>query len=206
MNSEESFLKIRIFYKDKSFDINSKDLITLKEIEEKSIKYFKINSFMKKLVKFFVKENKNDNDDKIFISSEDDIIKNPIEKDPQNLIIELQLTTDDIKGTKIKLKDEDIDKNRKSIIDNNIKNEKEENKLKINCIECKDNINKINELNKEIKKYKDDYLKLEGEMQNLKKDLNVYKEEINNLKKENSKLLEKLKKLYKRVGRKNKRI
>ena len=190
MNSEESFLKIRIFYKDKSFDINSKDLITLKEIEEKSIKYFKINAFMKKYVKFFVKENKNDNDDKIFISSEDDIIKNSIEKDPQNLLIELQLTTDDIKGTKIKLKDEDIDKNRKSIIDNNIKNEKEENKLKINCIECKDN---INELNKEIKKYKDDYLKLEGEIQNLKKDLNIYKEEINNLKKENSKLLAKLK-------------
>jgi len=199
MNSEEIFLTIRIFYKEKSFDINSKDVITLKEIKEKSIKHFNINALYKNKVKFFVKDNNNDNDDKIYISSEDDIIKNSIEKDPQNLIIELQLTTDDIKGNKTKLLDKSIEKNNKSIIDN-IKNEKEKNTFKIirnDCICFEGNNNKINELNKEINKFKKnqvDYIQLNKEILKLKNDIENYKKEISRLKEENLKLEVKYKK------------
>jgi len=193
MNSEEIFLTIKIFYKEKSFDIYSKDVITLKELKEKSIKHFNINDLYKNKVKFIVKDNNNDNDDKIYISSEDDIIKNSIEKDPQNLIIELQLTTDDIKGNKTKLLDKSIEKNNKSII-YNIKNEKEENTFKIirnDCICFEGNNNKINELNKEINKFKKnkvDYIQLNKEILKLKNDIENYKKEISTLKGENLKL------------------
>ena len=181
MNSEESILKIKVFYKDKSFAIKSKDLISLKELEKKSFDVFNINTFIQNKAKFLVKDNIKDNDNKIYISSEDDIIKNSIEKDQQNLIIELVLTFEDDKDKRDKtlLMNKDICKNNNSINDNNIKNEK--NTFKIICNEhicIEGNMNKIIELNKEIneyKKYKEDYLKLKEEMQNLKNDLENYK-------------------------------
>ena len=93
MNSEEKFLTIKIYYKGKSFDIKSKDVITLKELREKSINYFWIQPLCKNLVNFIFKDNdndnNNDNDDKINILSEDDIIKDIIEKSPNNSIIKL---------------------------------------------------------------------------------------------------------------------
>ena len=203
MNSEESILKIKIFNKDKSFDIISKDLMTLEEIKEKSINYFKINSLYKNLVQFLVKNNRNGNDDKIYISTEEDIIKNSIEKDQQNLEIELLLTFDNDKGTKTIFMNKGKDKNNKSINDNNIKNEKEKNTLKIFhnehiCIEG--NMIEINELNKEIikyKKYKEDYLKLEEEMQILKYDLENCKIEKGLLEEEKIILTTKINKLKK---------
>jgi len=188
MNSEESILKIKVFYKDKSFAIKSKDLISLKELEKKSFDFFNINTFIQNKAKFLVKDNIKDNDNKIYISSEDDIIKNSIEKDQQNLIIELVLTFEDDKDKRDKtlLMNKDIYKNNNSINDNNIKNEK--NTFKIICNEhicIEGNMNKIIELNKEINEYKkykeyylklkEDYLKLEKEMQNLKNDLESYK-------------------------------
>ena len=168
MNSEESFLKIKIFYKEKSLVIKSKDLITLKEIKEKSINYFKINPPFKNIVNFFVKDNENGNNDKIYISSDDDIIKNSIEKDPQNLIIELVLIFENDKEAKTNLMNKDKNKNNKSIIGNNIKNEKEKNLFQIICnkhICIEGNMMKINELNKEINKYKDNNLNLKKQIQ-----------------------------------------
>jgi len=200
MNSDEAILTIRIFYKEKSFDIYSKDAITLKEIKDKTINHFNINSLFRNKVKFIVKDYDNDNDDKIYISSESDMIKISTEKDPQNLIIELQLETDDIKGNKTKLLDKSIEKNNKSIIDNNIKNEKEKNTFKIiynEYIYFEGNMMKINELNKEInkfKKYQVDYIKLNKEIQKLKNDIENYQKEISTLKEENLKLEVKYKK------------
>jgi len=199
MNSDEAILTIRIFYKEKSFDIYSKDAITLKEIKDKTINHFNINSLFRNKVKFIVKDYDNDNDDKIYISSESDMIKISTEKDPQNLIIELQLETDDIKGTKAKFLDKDKEKNNKSIIDN-IKNEKEKNTFKIiyNEYICfEGNMMKINELNKEINKFKKkqvDYIKFAKEILKLKNDIENYKKEISTLKEENLKLEVKYKK------------
>ena len=198
MNSEESILKIKVFYKDKSFAIKSKDLISLKELEKKSFEFFKINTFFQYSAKFLVKDNINGNDNKIYISSEDDIIKNSIEKDQQNLIIELVLTfeNDKDKRDKTLLMNKDIYKSNKSINDNNIKNEK--NTFKIICNEhiCfEGNMNKIIELNKEIneyKKYKEDYLKLKEEMQNLRNDLENYKKAKSLLEEEKIVLLNKI--------------
>jgi len=193
MNSDEAILTIRIFYKEKSFNIYSKDAISLKEIKDKAINYFNINSFYRNKVKFIVKDYDNDNEDKIYISSESDMIKISIEKDPQNLIIELRLTIDAIKRTKAKFLDKDKEKNNKSII-YNIKNEKEKNTFKIICNECiclEGNMMKINELNKEINKFKKkqvDYIKLNKEILKLKNDIENYKKEISTLKEENLKL------------------
>ena len=195
MNSEESFLKIKIFYKEKSLVIKSKDLITLKEIKEKSIKYFKINTPFKYLVNFFVKDNENGNNDKIYISSDDDIIKNSIEKDPQNLIIELVLIFENDKEAKTNLMNKDKNKNNKSIIGNNIKNEKEKNLFQIICnkhICIEGNMMKINELNKEINKYKDNNLNLKKQIQILKNGLENDKKKIKKLEEENLKLKEKI--------------
>ena len=82
-----------------------KDAITLKDLREKSINYFRIQPFYKNLVNFIVKYNDNDNDDKINILSEDDIIKDIIEKSPKNSIIKLLLTLDKNKGIKLMEKD-----------------------------------------------------------------------------------------------------
>ena len=185
MNSEEIFLKIRIFDKENSFAFKSTNIITLKEIKEKAIKYFKINSLYKDLMKFLVRNNGKDNDDKIYISSEDDIIKYSTEKDSKYLIIELQLTFDNDKGLKTILMDKDKDKNNKSLIDNNIRNENI-------CNECEGNMMKINELNKKIKLYKEYYLNLLNEIQILNNELEDYKGKINKLKEENLKLTKKI--------------
>jgi len=200
MNSEESILKIKIFYIEKPLVIKSKELITLTEIKEKSIKYFKIDNSFKDSIQFIVKDNDNSNADKICILSDDDIIKYSKEKDSQNLIIELLLTFDNNKGTKAKLMNVDKDKNNKIIIDNNTKNIKEKNTFKIICnkgICIEGNMMKINELNIEINKYKKDLLKLQKQIQIVTKGLKNYKEKIKNLEEENLKLKENIDNLNK---------
>ena len=188
MDSEDSLLKITIFYKQKSLTIESKEIITLKEIKEKSIRYFNISGLFKDSAQFIVKDDDNINADKIYISSEDDIIKNSIEKDSQNLIIELQLILNNDKGTKTILMNKDKDKNSKSIIDNNIKNEKEKNTFKIICNECiyiEGDMTKINELKAEIEKYK---LISNKRMQILVNSSENYKRKIKILEEDNFKL------------------
>ena len=182
MNSEEKFLTIKINYKGKSFDIKSKDVITLKHLREKSINYFRIQPIFKDSVNFIVKDNdnNNDNNDKINILSDDNIIKDIIEKSPQNSIIKLLLTINKNKG--IKLMEKDKEKNNKIFKKNAFKIISNDN------INIEGNMKKVNELNIEInkyKKYKEDYLKLEEKMQILKIDLENYKEEISILKEEN---------------------
>ena len=189
MDSEESLLKITIFYKQKSLTIESKEIITLKEIKEKSINYFNINGLFKDSVQFIVKDYDNINADKIYISSEDDIIKNSIEKDSQNLIIELQLTLNNDKGTKTILMNKDKDKN---IIDNNIKNEKEKNTFKIICNEylyIEGDMTKINELKAEIENYK---LISNKQRQIFANSSENYKRKIKKLEEENLKLTKKI--------------
>jgi len=200
MNSEESILKIKIFYIEKPLVIKSKELITLTEIKEKSIKYFKIDNSFKDSIQFIVKDNDNSNADKIYILSDDDIIKYSKEKDRQNLTIELLLTFDKDIGTKNMLMNIDKGKNNQIIIDNNIKNIKEKNTFKIICnksICIEGNMMKKNELNIEINKYKKDLLKLQKQIQIVTKGLKNYKEKIKNLEEENLKLKENIDNLNK---------
>ena len=167
---EERILEIKIFYIGKPLVIKSKELITLTEIKEKSIKYFKINDRLKDSIQPIVKDNDNSNADKIYILSDNDIIKYSKEKDPQNLTIELLLTFNKDIGTKSKLMNKDKDKNNQIIIDNNIKNIKEKNTFKIICnksIYIEGNMMEINKLNKEINIYKDNKLYLQKQIQTL---------------------------------------
>ena len=197
---EERILEIKIFYIGKPLVIKSKELITLTEIKEKSIKYFKIDNSFKDSIQFIVKDNDNSNADKICILSDDDIIKYSKEKDSQNLIIELLLTFDKDIGTKNMLMNIDKGKNNQIIIDNNTKNIKEKNTFKIICnkgICIEGNMMKINELNIEINKYKKDLLKLQKQIQIVTKGLKNYKEKIKNLEEENLKLKENIDNLNK---------
>jgi len=209
MNSEESILKIKIFYIEKPLVIKSKELITLTEIKEKSIKYFKIDDPFKDSVQFIVKDNDNSNADKIYILSDDDIIKYSKEKDSQNLIIELLLTFDKDIGTKIILMNKDKDRNNKIIIDNNKKIIKEKNIFKIICnkvICIEGNMTKINELNIEINKYKEDILNLRKQIQILTNGLKNYKEKIKKLEEENLKLKGSIDNLNKELDKQKKKI
>ena len=89
----------------------------------------------------------------------------------------------------------DKNKNNKSIIGNNIKNEKEKNLFQIICNKhlcIEGNMMKINELNKEINKYKDNNLNLKKQIQILKNGLENYKKKIKKLEEENLKLKEKI--------------
>ena len=77
MNSDDCILDLNIKYKEKSFNINSENIITINEIKEEIIKHFKLNEEDKNYIKLFLKNGEKD----IFIDSENDIINNADDTD-----------------------------------------------------------------------------------------------------------------------------
>ena len=70
MNSDDCILDICILYNEKSFNINSENLITIERIKEEVIKHFNIKESDQKNIKLILKRGKKN----IFISSDNDII------------------------------------------------------------------------------------------------------------------------------------
>ena len=87
MNSDVCTLHLSIIFKDKSFNINSENLITIKEIKEKAAEYFNIKEKDKNDIKLFLKNGEKN----LFIYSEIDIIENTDDSDINNPKLNLHL-------------------------------------------------------------------------------------------------------------------
>ena len=88
MNSDESYLIMRIFYKEKTFEFQSKSILTLLELKEKALQAFSLLEIDKNLIQFFCLKN----NEKQNISEDDDIIKYSSFDENDNLKIDLNLS------------------------------------------------------------------------------------------------------------------
>ena len=87
MNSNDCILTITTNY-NKSFDIKSKNMISIKDIKEQSIKEFNLSNIDKNLLELYLPDG---NGKKIYILDEDDIIRNANDTDEDNPTLELNL-------------------------------------------------------------------------------------------------------------------
>ena len=182
MNSDESFLNIKIVYKENFFIIKTKDILTLSEIKEKAIESFSLSEKDKNSIYFHEKNNEK-------IVSEDDIFKYSYFDENDNLNIDLNLSilnkTDNIQNErllskmtkKLSNKENNIDANinhnilqnestRNGNKDSNISNNKELKLIEISKnLELKEK--NIKELENKIKVFEEERIKyctLENEL------------------------------------------
>ena len=177
MNSNDCKLKIKIYYKNKQFEEESKYIIPLQKIKEKAIKEFDIIKEDEDFINFEYhsnKENKN-----YSIEEDNDIIKYSEEDSSGDLLCKFELI---INNPKSKMKENELsNENKGEIIESKTSNK---------------NINQINENAKEdIKEdekenYKNEINKLRLEIEKIKESFNS---ELENLKKENSEKEKKVK-------------
>ena len=166
MNSNDCKLKIKVYYKDKQFEEESKDIIPLQKIKEKAIKEFEIIKEDEDFINFTYhsnKENKN-----YSIENDNEIIKYCDEDSSGDLFCKFEL------------------------IINNPKSKMKENKL---CNENKGEIIESEQSNKEIKIInektttdikEDEKENYKNEINKLKLEIEKINSEFTNLKKENA--------------------
>ena len=163
MNSNDCILTITTNY-NKSFDIKSKNMISIKDIKEQSIKEFNLSNIDKNLLELYLPDG---NGKKIYILDEDDIIRNADDTDEDNPTLELNLF--------IKEESDSQNKNnsKESNNINNINNKNNKNNYKIIIIEKNDKkYSQMEEENKELKK----------EIEENKKEIKQLKESIEEIK------------------------
>ena len=218
MNSDESYLIMRIFYKEKTFEFQSKSILTLLELKEKALQAFSLLEIDKNLIQFFCLKN----NEKQNISEDDDIIKYSSFDENDNLKIDLNLSILD--------KNDNKDMSLSSETKNKISGNKEIKDLNINANnieyynilnrhksfrifnrqftnnESKEYEKKIKKLENKIKKIEEEqkvkYSNLEQMITNLNntvfKEINIIKDKIkeieeNNINKKLKEIKEKMK-------------
>ena len=153
MNSNDCILTITTNY-NKSFDIKSKNMISIKDIKEQSIKEFNLSNIDKNLLELYLPDG---NGKKIYILDEDDIIRNADDTDEDNPTLELNLFIKEESSKEL----------------NNINNKNNKNNYKIIIIEKNDKkYSQMEEENKELKK----------EIEENKKEIKQLKESIEEIK------------------------
>ena len=94
MNSNDCELTITVYYKDKSFEMKTKEIITIETLKEQAIQKFNISKIFQECIKFYIPcQNKQ----KIYMLSEDDIILNADDSNIDNPKITLYLSVNDDK-------------------------------------------------------------------------------------------------------------
>ena len=153
MDGKDCILTITVFYNDKYFDYSSTELITIKELKEKSIQEFNITRMFHKKINFYILGK---NNEKVYMLSEDDIILNADASNEDNPKLTLYLSTD----------------NKKEIINSKNNN----NNYSVIIIEKKEKSEeieifkkKIDELIKKMDDERNKNIKLAEENENLKK-------------------------------------
>ena len=220
MNSDESFLNIKIVYKENFFIIKTKDILTLSEIKEKAIESFNLSEKDKNSIYFHEKNNEK-------IVSEDDIFKYSYFDENDNLNIDLNLSilnkTDNIQNErllskmtkKLSNKENNIDANinhnilqnestRNGNKDSNISNNKELNLIEISKnLELKEK--NIKELENKIKVFEEERIKyctLENELKQFNDriltELKILKDRIKEI--EDNNLDKVLKEIKEKIG------
>ena len=177
MNSNDCKVKIKVYYKDKQFEEESKYIIPLQKIKEKAIKEFDIIKEDEDFINFVYhsnQENKN-----YSIKEDNDIIKYSEEDSSGDLFCKFELI---INNPKSKMKENKLSNDNKGEI-----------------IESKTSSKDINKINKKAKtdikeeekeNYKNEINKLRLEINKIKESFNS---ELENLKKENSEKEKKVK-------------
>ena len=87
MNSDDCILEINIIYNGKRFTIQTENILSVDEIKEKAIENFNLQDKDKKYIKFFIQNDEK----KIYIYSEKDIIENAYDIDSNYPKIDLFL-------------------------------------------------------------------------------------------------------------------
>ena len=201
MNSDEYNLTIKINYNDKIYNFTSNQLISLEKLKEKSKTEFNLSKVNNNLIEFSLEKDKNK-----IISSDDDIIKNIDDSNPEDIKLELYLSTKNDKSedgvqsiSELNNKEDYISKrnilNNDNLIKDNKNNiskgilstdEEYKNKKTIYKLE-----KIIKEKDEEITKYKNQILEWEKKYKKLEKEI---QEKNNNLKNLNNEL-ERIKKI-----------
>lgn len=181
MDSDECFLTIKIIYSQKSFDIKSEIMPSVRDIKNKSLEIFNIPKKFENFMKFSYAKDFNQN---CFIENDIDIIKNSSKKSFNELILILYLLIESNNSlNEYSLKDSI---NNSNILEENEKYKKENEKYKKELNILKNEIEKLKEeneksilysntLKEEINKLK----KLENENYALKNEIKELKIEIN---------------------------
>ena len=178
MNSNDCKLKIKVCYKGKQFEEESKDIIPLQKIKKIAIKKFDIKKEDEEFINFEYHSNKENK--AYLIKNEDDIIKYTDEDSSENLFCNLELVLNNRNSN-----------SKDNKLSNEIKAEKKESEKSFN----KD-LNKISDKEKayikqeEKENYINEINKLKIEIEKINKRHNS---ELANLRKENSEKEKKVK-------------
>ena len=178
MNSNDCELTITVYYKDKSFEMKTKEIITIETLKQQAIQKFNISKLFQERIKFYIQcQNKQ----KIYIHSEDEIILNADDSNIDNPKIALCLSVNDDK------ENNNTQNDNKNVGYNFIiiKKQSEKNKNKNNnkyledFANLKNDINTLSEMLEEEKKKNNLLMK---ENINLKKKVEAHNHEIKSIK------------------------
>ena len=175
MNSDDCILEINIIYNEKRFTIQTENILSVDEIKEKAIENFNLQDKDKKYIKFFIQNDEK----KIYIYSEKDIIENAYDIDSNYPKIDLFLLIkpiNELTPLGESLSHFEINNDNKKI--NNDKNEELINEDE-KYMELKNIIEKLSNEIKILKKESNNTLKeLKEENINIRNEIDIYKNKV----------------------------
>ena len=205
MNSDDCILEINIIYNEKRFTIQTENILSVDEIKEKAIENFNLKDKDKKYIKFFIQNDEK----KIYIYSEKDIIENAYDIDSNYPKIDLFLlieSTNELTPLGESLSHFEINNDNKKI--NNDKNEELINEDE-KYMELKSIIEKLSNEIKILKEESNNNLKeLKQENINIRNEIDIYKNKVDSIYNEkisddNDKFLNIIETTYNKLNKEN---
>ena len=179
MNSDDCILEINIIYNEKRFTIQTENILSVDEIKEKAIENFNLQDKDKKYIKFFIQNDEK----KIYIYSEKDIIENAYDIDSNYPKIDLFLLIkpiNELTPLGESLSHFEINNDNKKITNNdkNVELINEDEKY----MELKNIIEKLSNEIKILKKESNNTLKeLKEENINIRNEIDIYKKKFDSI-------------------------
>ncbi len=205
MNSDDCILEINIIYNEKRFTIQTENILSVDEIKEKAIENFNLQDKDKKYIKFFIQNDEK----KIYIYSEKDIIENAYDIDSNYPKIDLFLlieSTNELTPLGESLSHFEINNDNKKI--NNDKNEELINEDE-KYMELKSIIEKLSNEIKILKEESNNNLKeLKQENINIRNEIDIYRNKVDSIYNEkisddNDKFLNIIETTYNKLNKEN---
>ena len=206
MNSDDCILEINIIYNEKRFTIQTENILSVDEIKEKAIENFNLKDKDKKYIKFFIQNDEK----KIYIYSEKDIIENAYDIDSNYPKIDLFLlieSTNELTPLGESLSHFEINNDNKKITNNdkNVELINEDEKY----MELKSIIEKLSNEIKILKEESNNNLKeLKQENINIRNEIDIYKNKVDSIYNEklsddNDKFLNIIETTYNKLNKEN---
>lgn len=179
MNSDDCILEINIIYNEKRFTIQTENILSVDEIKEKAIENFNLKDKDKKYIKFFIQNDEK----KIYIYSEKDIIENAYDIDSNYPKIDLFLLIkpiNELTPLGESLSHFEVNNDNKKITNNdkNVELINEDEKY----MELKNIIEKLSNEIKILKKESNNTLKeLKEENINIRNEIDIYKKKFDSI-------------------------